>query len=68
MTTDNDNRSKRCAKAIRNYSDDCDQQSNLIDFLTDARHWCDRNQLCFGDLDRQAYQHYQAELSNEWKK
>ena len=30
----------------------------LIDLLTDARHWCDRNGECFADLDRIAYRHY----------
>jgi hypothetical protein len=34
---------------------------NLIDVLADARHWCDRNQLSFAELDRQAYQHYLTE-------
>lgn len=38
---------------------------NLIDLLADARHWCDDNAESFGELDRQAYQHYLAELNDE---
>jgi len=38
---------------------------NLIDLLADARHWCDRNGQNFGDLDRQAYRHYFAEIDQE---
>ena len=65
MNTYDDNRAKRCAQAIRSYNDEWDEKSNLIDFLADARHWCDRKGLCFGDLDRMAHQHYLAELSDE---
>jgi hypothetical protein len=35
---------------------------NLIDLLADARHWCDYNAEYFGELDRQAYQRYIAEV------
>jgi len=65
MKSDNDKRAKRCASAIRKYNDDWDEKSNLTDFLADARHWCDRNGQCFGDIDRMAYQHYLAELHDE---
>lgn len=64
MKSENDKRSKRCAAAIRSYNDEWDEKSNLIDFLADARHWCDRNGLCFGELDRVAHQHYAAEQSD----
>ncbi len=65
MKSENDKRSKRCAATIRSYNDEWDEKSNLIDLLADARHWCDRKELCFGDLDRMAHQHYLAELSDE---
>jgi hypothetical protein len=64
MNTENDQRAKRCAQAIRGYNDEWDEKSNLIDFLADARHWCDRNNECYGDIDRTAYQHYLAELTD----
>ena len=45
------------------YGDDpCE---GLIDLLTDARHWCDRNAHDFAELDRQAYQHYLTEIHAE---
>ena len=65
MKSENDKRSKRCEAAIRRYNDEWDEKSNLIDFLADARHWCDRNNLSFTELDQQAYQHYLAELSEQ---
>ena len=41
MTQSNQQRADRCQKAITAYSDD-DDHSNLVDFLTDAMHWCRR--------------------------
>lgn len=41
------------------------QRANIIDALTDLRHYCDRLELCFGDLDRMAYQHYTIERRRE---
>jgi hypothetical protein len=63
MTDENRKRARRCAQAIRAYNDEWDEKSNLVDFLTDARHWCDRKRLSFAELDRLAYQHYLAELA-----
>jgi hypothetical protein len=37
---------------------------DLDDVLADARHWCDLNGQCFGELDRRAYQQYLAEIHN----
>jgi hypothetical protein len=61
MTYGIKDRSKRCAAAIRDYNGDDDARTNLIDFLADARHWCDRNRESYAELDRQAYRHYSAE-------
>jgi hypothetical protein len=58
------NRAKRCEAVIRRYNDDCDETSNLIDFLADARHWCDHHGLCFADLDGRAHRHYLAEADS----
>lgn len=35
--------------------------TDLIDLLTDLRHYCDEHGLCFGDCDRVAYVHYAEE-------
>lgn len=58
----NRNRAHRAAKAIRRYDLSGDARSNLIDLLTDARHWCDRHGESFADLDRMAYDHYVCEV------
>lgn len=42
-----------------------DTMTNLIDFLADARHWCDGNGHSFAELDRQAYHHYLQEIESE---
>lgn len=65
MQSENDERSRRCDAILAHYNDEWDKKSNLIDLLADARHWCDRNKLCFGELDRIAYDHYLAELADE---
>ena len=49
-------------QALETYADD-DDAVRCIDLLTDARHWCDLNGQNFADLDRQAYQHYLAEIN-----
>lgn len=36
-------------------------EEDVIDLLADLRHYCDREGLCLGDLDRMAHQHYLAE-------
>lgn len=41
-----------------------DPAEGLTDLLADARHFCDRHGLSFAELDRVAYQHYLAELTN----
>lgn len=58
----NAERADRCESTLAGYNDDYDTVTNLIDLLADARHWCERNGQCFGDLDRLAYDHYLAEL------
>ena len=50
--------------ALETYGDD-DPATRCIDLLTDARHWCDLNGHSFADIDRQAYQHYLAELHDQ---
>jgi hypothetical protein len=55
-------RANRCSKALRRYGTDTTDPACLIDFLADARHWCDRHGQNFADLDRIAYDHYLTEL------
>ena len=61
MTLSNHKRAMRCLHAITAYSDD-DARTNLVDFLADARHWCDQHGENYAELDRIAYQHYLVEL------
>lgn len=56
-----------CQRTLENYNDEWDIRTNLIDLLTDARHWCDANRESFAELDRIAYQHYAAEAVAERK-
>ena len=54
-------RANRCGQAVAAYSDDL-LESNLIDLLADAMHWCDFNGLDFHILLMRAGSHYLAEL------
>lgn len=65
MKTENDKRAKRCIQILSDYGTDNTYAGCLTDFLTDARHWCDRNDQSFSDLDRRASQNYLAELAHE---
>ena len=68
MTTaiTNRDRADHCAVALRNYhDDDWDIKTSLVDFLADARHWCDCQGETYAELDQIAYQHYLAEIGEE---
>ena len=54
-------RAAACDTLLEHYGDD-EPADRLVDLLTDARHWCDLNGHCFGELDRRAHQHYLAEI------
>lgn len=54
-------RALRAELALRNYSTDEDLATCLVDFLTDARHWCDRSGENYSALDRRARHHYRFE-------
>jgi hypothetical protein len=56
--------SARCHKALARYSTDDEPSTSLVDFLADARHWCDQSGEDYAELDRRAYQHYLAEIHN----
>lgn len=59
----NGDRAFRIAQIETEYfSKVCDTKEDFVtDLLADVRHYCDANQLCFGDQDRRAHQHYLAE-------
>jgi len=50
----------RCDAAIAAYGNDI-EEANLIDFLTDAMHWCVANKHDFHGLLHQAMCHFVAE-------
>lgn len=58
-------RGKELGKVLRRLYDPCDKhgRDNLIDALTDLRHFADLSGLDFGDCDRQAMNHYREEIS-----
>lgn len=64
MTPSIKKRTARCHKAITAYGDDL-LESNLIDFLADAMHWCDTNGEDFHYLLCMAGKHYLAELNDD---
>lgn len=57
----NQTRANRCEQLLAQYADD-DQQTNLIDLLADARHWCDAQGESYAEFDRRSYEHYLAEI------
>ena len=59
----NAERARRCQTALKDYNDEWDIDSNLIDFLTDARHWSDLEGKDYAQFDRIAYQHYLVECT-----
>lgn len=61
----NTDRAERCHAALEQYNDAWDVLSNLIDFLTDARHWCDLSGKSYAEFDHIAYQHYATEVVHE---
>ena len=63
--THNDRRAMRVEHVLTWCKDWGSRREGLIDLLTDARHWCDRNGESFATLDRLACQHYIAELNHE---
>ncbi len=43
----------------------CAPDEDIIDALSDLRHYCDRQTLSFWDCDEIAHGHYLAELEDE---
>lgn len=70
MIETNDDRARRAAHALRTYRDYTGDgatapDEDVIDFLTDLRHYCDRHGLALGNCDRIAHGHYLEELTKE---
>ena len=64
MTLINTQRARRCAHALTTYCDD-DLRTNLVDFLTDAMHWCDQNDEDFDAAVNMARMHFEAECEED---
>ena len=64
-TMTNKQRAARTAKLLRQYNKYDLPESCLIDILADVRHWCDWHGHDFAKLDREAFGHYVAEISEE---
>jgi hypothetical protein len=62
--TVNNDRAMRCDSVIAGYGDDL-IESNLIDLLADAMHWCDYTGRDFHIALAQACRHYIHELNDE---
>lgn len=63
-------RARRAAEALRAYrahegDGPCAPDEDLIDLLTDLRHFADLEGLSFGACDRIAYRHYLADLGEK---
>jgi hypothetical protein len=57
-------RVERCDSAIKAYNDDL-PESNLIDFLADALHWCKAKGHDFDKKLEMARNHFDAETPSE---
>lgn len=64
----NKQRSRRCANVLRHYGTEDTDPGSLIDFLADARHWCDQHGESYAELDRIAYQHYLTEFVEDLRR
>jgi len=42
-----------------------DPESDVTDILADVRHYCNKQSLCFGDLDSRSHHHYLEEVAEE---
>lgn len=62
----NQQRANNAEQAIRRYCDDL-PESNLIDLLADAMHWCDHTGRDFHITLAQACRHYIHELNDDQK-
>ncbi|HEY4313337.1 MAG TPA: hypothetical protein VGN12_28060 [Pirellulales bacterium] len=59
--TGNARRVERCAKALDDYDEDADVDTNLTDLLADAMHWCRDKERDFRHLLEIAEEHFHAE-------
>jgi hypothetical protein len=64
LLNDNRKRASRADEAITRYGDDV-SESNLIDLLTDAMHWCDQYGEDFARMLALAFQHYLSESAGD---
>jgi hypothetical protein len=62
--SNNETRASRFDKVVAIYGDDA-SDTNLIDLLTDAMHWCDHTGSDFHIALAQACRHYIHELNDQ---
>jgi hypothetical protein len=60
----NAQRVERCAKALANYDEAADVDTNLTDLLADAMHWCRDKDRDFQHLLEIATEHFNAETNS----
>jgi len=65
MLSTNDIRATRFGRLLDTYETGDTPRERLTDLLADARHWCDRRDHCYGDVDRLSHQHYLGELEED---
>jgi hypothetical protein len=65
IAKENRKRAARCLKAIHRYDTDSNSRTCLIDFLTDAMHWCRLKGHDFHDVLDRASEHFAAEVFDE---
>ena len=60
-------RARHMLEAYRSFTGDgpCSSDEDVIDALTDLRHYCDQQDLSFWNRDAIAHDHYLAELEDE---
>lgn len=62
MTPENEARALRAYTAMDHYDGDSDEsETNMVDLLTDLRHWADMKDLDFYACLDTSYAHYLAE-------
>lgn len=53
-------RAAKCFRLLQEYFQDA-PEANLVEFLTDAMHWCDQIGNDFGQLLEDAYEQFQVD-------
>lgn len=63
MSNPNMRRARRFGKTLRRYGNTDTLHGALADLLSDARHWCDRHDYSYWQIDHDAHELYLEELA-----